>query len=268
MQDPTKYIYKTVGDREIELLFYPPEKKGATPSPLLILIPGGGWNLSDAASMYGMARAAAEELRAAGWAAAALSYRNHRQDGVNMRQMVADILDGAGWLAAHAGELGIDPGRFYTCGHSAGGHLALVLAYASRDLLAEERVNPAPFTVRAAAPLSPPVMLRAGESRPWLAFPVDDLFVGCQGDYAAFSPLDMVKAGAGVPTLTAVGERDSLVFPLNGQELTAALIQKGIPAELLVSRRGGHSFEPVDAPDSSPVLAGILPRIARFFLEN
>ena len=129
-------------------------------------------------------------------------------------------------------------------------------------------MNFSPFTVRAAAPLSPPVRLRAGESLPWLAFPVDDLFVGCEEDYPLFSPLDMVKAGAGVPTLTAVGERDALVFPLNGEALTAALGEKGIAAKLVVSRRGGHSFEPIDAPDSRPNLAEILPLVARFFLEN
>lgn len=266
-RQPSRMVYKTVGSREIELLFFPPAAPGSVPAPLLILIPGGGWNASNARSMADMEQLACETLRNSGFAVAALSYRNHREDGVNMREMVTDIFDGADYLARHAGALGIDPRRFYTSGHSAGAHLALLLAYAPVGFPAK-RADGAAFTVRATAPLSPPVWLQPGEPAPYRAFPIDELFVGCEEDYRLFSPLALAQEGYGVSTFTAVGTADNLVFPRNGEELTAALRAHGVRAEWMAAQNGGHAFEPTSPEPVSPDFTEIQRRMAAFFLEE
>lgn len=263
-----QFIYKSVDGRDIPLLFYPPTTEKFDRAPLWVLIPGGGWSKSVAESMYGMERAAAEALRAEGFAVAALSYRNNRDDGVNMRAMVADIFDGTAYLAKYAAVLGLDPTRFYSSGHSAGGHLALLLAYAPCDLLAAERVYDDPFTVRASAPMSPPTALTRGDPCPGLRFGVEHLFVGCTDeDYALCSPQWWAEQGHGVASIIAVGSSDDLVFPENGRRLCETLTAAGVKAELLVSQDGGHCFEPINAPSSSPNIMDIQKSFVDFLLK-
>lgn len=263
-------IYKSVEGRDIELLFFPPTVPKFAKAPLFLVVPGGGWRLSNAQSMYDMERAACEALRQEGFAVAALSYRNAQDDGVNMRQMVADIFDGAGYLARHAAVLGLDRQRVYTSGHSAGAHLSLLLAYAPCDLLASERVyGDERFTVRATAPLSPPTWLPKGDAKPYLAFSVDDLFHGCDDDdYRLFSPEAWVKDGGEVPTIAAVGDRDDLVYPQNGARLVETLAAHGVRAALLTAQGGGHAFEPVGVECATPDFGEIQRRIVAFILAE
>lgn len=264
-----RLIYKNVGEREIELLFYPPHKAVYDRAPVLFLIPGGGWCMSVAESMYGMARSLAETLRENGFAAVAVSYRNHRDDGVMMPAIADDIFDAAAYLAMHADVLGIDPHRLFTCGHSAGGHLALLLAYAPCDF-GTARVYDAPFTVRGSVPISPPTNMSATPSElQRYSIGVAHLFEGC--DDAAFqrySPLWWADGGHGVPTLTAAGDRDTLVPPANSEDLCAALTRHGIWCDLLLSHEGGHCLEPIDCTEVSLPLPHALAQMAAFILEE
>jgi len=236
-----RLIYKTVGEREIELLFYPPHKAVYDRAPVLFLIPGGGWCISVAESMYGMARSLAETLRENGFAAVAVSYRNHRDDGVMMPAIADDVFDAASFLAAHADVLRIDPHRVYTCGHSAGGHLALLLGFAPCDF-GVERVYHTLFTVRGSVPLSPPTNMSATPAeRERYGIGVAHLFAGCdEAAFQRYSPLWWAENGHGVPTLTAAGDRDTLVPSANSEDLCRALAAHGIRCDLLCSHGGGH----------------------------
>ena len=260
-----RLIFKTVGEREVELLFYPPTHTVYEQAPLLFLIPGGGWCLSVAESMYGMARSLAETLREAGFAVASTSYRNHRDDGVMMPAIVTDVFDAASFLAQHADVLGIDPHRMYTGGHSAGGHLALMLAFAPCDF-GEERTYHTPFTVRGCVPISPPTrLLRTKEELPRYAEGVAHLFQGCSDDaFAQYSPLCWAQNGHGVPTLAAVGDRDTLVVPAHSEDLCDALNAHHIAATLLVSHGGGHCLEPIETDAVSIPLSDALLQMAAF----
>ena len=194
---------------------------------------------------------------------AAISYRNHREDGVAMPAIVADVFDAAAYLAAHGEELGIDSTRFYTSGHSAGGHLALLLAYAPGDLYGERT----PFTVQATAPLSPPTWLPKEVYQPYLQFSIDGLFEGCtEEDYRLCSPETWVESA--VPTFTAVGDKDNLVYPSNGQRLHQKLCAAGIRSTLVVSQNGGHAFEPIGADTATPHFEEIQRQIVAFILEE
>lgn len=260
-----RLIFKAVGDREIEVLFYPPTNAIYDRAPLLFLIPGGGWSLSVAESMYGMAQPLAEALREAGFAVAATSYRNHRDDGVMMPAIVDDVFDAASFLAQHADALGIDPHRMYTGGHSAGGHLSLLLAFAPCDF-GVERMYHTPFTVRGCVPISPPTrLLRTKEELPRYTKGVAHLFQGCSDDaFAQYSPLCWAQNGHGVPTLAAVGDRDTLVVPAHSEDLCDALNTHGIAATLLVSHGGGHCLEPIETDAVSLTLHDTLLQMADF----
>jgi acetyl esterase/lipase len=49
---------------------------------------------------------------------------------VGIREMVGDVKRAIAWMKAHAAEYGVDPERVVVAGASAGGHLALLAAYA------------------------------------------------------------------------------------------------------------------------------------------
>lgn len=231
-----------MGKREIPLLFYPPIVDIGRQAPLFVVIPGGGWSKSNASDMYIASKLTCDRLQEQGFAIAALSYRNHLDDGVNMRQIVGDIMDAAAWLSMNQERLHIDPHRMYTSGHSAGAHLGLMLAYADPKAFAPERCYDEPYTVRASAPLSPPTVLTPRSTYP-LGFNVDHLFENCTDiDYALCSPPYWIDQGRGVPTLVAVGDRGPVVHPENGIDLAAQLHRAGIYAPLMVSHKGGMAW--------------------------
>lgn len=245
-------IYKKVGDREVPMLYYPPINKVFDRAPVYLIIPGGGWHSANAESMVGFSLVSATALRKRGWAVVSLSYRYVTRDDVDLDDIIADCMDAGRYLAHFADELGIDPHRIVTSGHSAGGHLALMMAYAPHrafvadspfDALADE------FTVVATAPLSAPTILFEDEIGycPQAfefsdAFPSDlskkELAVARHrtGPYDYISPLS-------VPTLMVCGTHDDDVYPENSVRFYERCRSVGAPCDILYSHFGGHCFE-------------------------
>ncbi len=91
-------------------------------APLLVFIHGGYWQALDKRDVCFLAPAFAK----AGVAFAAPNYALAPHVGFDeiVRQMRAALA----WLWRNAPELGCDPRRIYVAGHSAGGHLAAMLA--------------------------------------------------------------------------------------------------------------------------------------------
>lgn len=76
--------------------------------------------------------------------------------------MVADALRAVAWVRAHAIELDVDPDRIVLAGGSAGGHLALLAAYAHDDpVLTPAELRGADLRVRGVASLYGQVSLEA-----------------------------------------------------------------------------------------------------------
>jgi len=93
------------------------------PTPLVVFVHGGTWmNGGKYAGTAGQARA----FRSAGFAYATVNYRLRRYaapDGA-----ARDIAQAIAFLRAEAGGCGVDPSRIVLMGHSAGGHLAALVA--------------------------------------------------------------------------------------------------------------------------------------------
>lgn len=92
------------------------------PRPVAIYIHGGGWVVGDSSD----AAPYVAELRARGFAVAALNYRYSYQ-AIWPAQM-HDCKAAVRWLRAHASQYGLDMDRVAVFGDSAGAHLAAVLA--------------------------------------------------------------------------------------------------------------------------------------------
>jgi acetyl esterase len=96
--------------------------------PLLIYFHGGGWTVGDLDSYDSLCRQLANR---AGCAVLSVDYRLAPEHP--FPAAVDDADTALVWAAAHADELGIDPGRLAVGGDSAGGNLAAVAALLARD---------------------------------------------------------------------------------------------------------------------------------------
>ena len=93
------------------------------PAPLVVVVPGGGWGTSDPTDYVPLA----EALTAAGSTTSLITYSTIA-DGAVFPQPVDDVACAIRWSAFQAAALGYPPTKVVVAGHSAGGHLAMLVA--------------------------------------------------------------------------------------------------------------------------------------------
>lgn len=121
--EPTRtVVYKTVGDRSLELrIFDPPGFKKTDERPVYLTIHGGGWTGRTPRYFYPFAQHFAE----LGMVAISMEYRlSSEAHGTTVFDCVKDGRSAVRYLRAHADALGIDPDKIVVTGGSAGGHIA------------------------------------------------------------------------------------------------------------------------------------------------
>ncbi|MBB4633731.1 alpha/beta hydrolase [Sphingosinicella soli] len=96
--------------------------KGAA-APLIVFIHGGAWSLGDKRQASGRKPG---HFTGAGYAFASINYRLVPQ--ATVEQQAADVASAIDMLRFRAEEYGIDPNRIALMGHSAGAHLAALVA--------------------------------------------------------------------------------------------------------------------------------------------
>lgn len=91
--------------------------------PAIIIIHGGGWNAGSKDDM--VYRALMIDYALKGYVVANVNYRLTRE--APMPACIEDVRCAVRWMKENAQNLGIDPNRIGSFGHSAGGHLSLML---------------------------------------------------------------------------------------------------------------------------------------------
>ena len=117
------------GNRRRSLDLFLPVQAGKKP-PLVIFIHGGFWLLSD--DDYRIGQYVAAELSREGVAVAILRYR--LAPAVHHPAQAEDVAAGVALLLREADHYGYDRKRIFLAGHSAGGHLAALIALDPRFL--------------------------------------------------------------------------------------------------------------------------------------
>ncbi|KQY89658.1 alpha/beta hydrolase [Brevundimonas sp. Root1423] len=123
-----------------------PTEAGERPWPLLVFFYGGGWD-SGERQLYAWA---AQALAARGFVVATPDYRLVPQ--VHFPSFIEDAAAATAMAGRIAARYGADPARLGVIGHSAGAHLAMMIALDRRYMLAAG----APDLIKAAAGLAGP----------------------------------------------------------------------------------------------------------------
>lgn len=119
------HVYKVIEGNELRLhVFSPPASDGPGARPAIVFFFGGGWVRGSVEQLAPQARHLAQR----GMVAIVADYRVYERHGTWAFEAIADAKSAIRWVRAHAGDLGVDPGRLAAGGSSAGGHLALSAA--------------------------------------------------------------------------------------------------------------------------------------------
>jgi acetyl esterase/lipase len=244
---PELHRYGAAADRVAEL--WRPSGEGVP--PVVVLIHGGFWRQQyGMALMHGMAQAVAS----LGWAAWNIEYR--RTDTGGAGGWPATLADVAAAVDALADVPGVDLRTVVTCGHSAGGHLALWSA--ARPVLPEGAPGrQVQVAVTGAVSLAGVVNLHEA-ARLGLGRHATRLLLG--GDpaeqpdrYALASPFALLPLG--VPQVLVHGLEDETVPPELSRGYVAAARDAGDPDVTLVEVPGLDHMAIIDpaAPSWEPI---------------
>jgi acetyl esterase/lipase len=192
---------------------YSPRTAAAGPRPLVVFFYGGSWQMGE----RGQYLFAAEAITAMGAVAVVPDYRVYPE--VLFPAFLDDAAMAVAWARRHARDWGADPDHVFLMGHSAGAHIAAMLA------------------------LDPQYLARAGDDARriagvvGLAGPYDFLpltsenlkrIFAPEATIARTQPINFATAGA-PPMLLATGDDDTTVNPRNTARLAAKLKSLGVP---------------------------------------
>jgi acetyl esterase/lipase len=221
--DTMTYVVRN--GKPLGLDLYRPARQPADPLPIVVLIHGGSWRGGSRTDLPELNR----YLAARGYAIAAISYRFAPQ--FQHPAASEDVQRAIQFLKSSAPRFGLDAGRIALVGRSAGGQLALLAAYVTRD--------PA---IRGAVAMYAPSDQRFGYENPSNPRVInstqilEDYLAGNPKTkpeaYWTASPINFVTAST-VPTLLIHGVKDELVWVRQSERLDAKLAAAKRPHFLL-----------------------------------
>ena len=268
--------YLPEGRKEKMDLYIPKNRSAGTLSPAVLLIHGGGWTGGDKRQAREIE--IGSTLAENGFVAASINYalKSAGKYPINLQ----DCKNGIRYLRVHAKELGIDPNKIAVLGGSAGGHLALMLGYTSRDSSLAP-TSPYPDVAdNVSAVIDMYGVTDIGnrkktdkEGNPQELRGVDPqvkkIFGETEGEWKKASPTSYVRKDV-PPTLILQGKRDTTVDRDQSQSLYDALIKAGAVTEIIYLDKAGHtfSFKYAAAKAKKPLERDIGPEVIAFLKKH
>jgi len=197
---------------------------GGGPWPVVVFFYGGGWD-SGTRDLYGWA---AQAIAAQGFVVALPDYRLVPE--VHFPAFIEDAAAATAGAAEFAVDFGGDPARLAVSGHSAGAHLAMMIALDRRYMAAVER----PELIRAAAGLAGPY-----EFLPFNV-PASVNAFGRVADPLQTQPVAFARGDA-PPLWIAHGTADTVVHDEDARLLHAAIQAAGGRSELVLYPELDHA---------------------------
>jgi acetyl esterase/lipase len=225
--------FKSADGSDLSLDFYAPPR--STPVPLIIVIHGGSWNSGDNQDFIAMDRF----LAGRGFAVVDVLYRLAPQ--FPFPAAVRDVQAALKFLRTRADSFGIDPDRIMLLGRSAGGQIALQVAYTANDPDIRGVISfygPTDLFWSWENPGNPLVI----DTRKVLADYLGGSPAEDRDNYANASPIRLATRSS-PPTLLLHGGRDELVNPYHGSALSQRLSELGVPNLNIQLPWATHGFD-------------------------
>jgi acetyl esterase/lipase len=215
----------------------------ASRHPVVVQVHGGGW--------VGGGRGAEawnQWLNGLGFVVFDVDYRLPPPE--RWRDEVGDVKAALGWVAEHAADYHVDPGRISVMGDSAGANLAMLAAYSANDSRLPPSCGEAHVTVRCVINLYGPADLTSlsehSGSRRYIQECLRAYIGGGPEDhpdrYRLISPIQHLH-GTVPPTLTLLGHSDRIVPAGQALALDGALDAAGVPHETYLLPGNDHGFD-------------------------
>jgi acetyl esterase/lipase len=250
-RDFTTHTFANIDGKDLKLDVYSPTVKNENHGASVIVIHGGSWNAGERNDFPRWNR----WLAAKGFTVFDIDYRIAPQP--NYKTATGDVKCAVRWIKENASDFSISTERIALLGRSAGGHLALLVAYSADDsrLSTSCRENVQTETVRAVISFYAPVDLLWAFDNHANEYVIDgpktlSAFLG--GDphqsneirdrYLLASPIHQVTANT-PPTLLLHGGKDQLVRPENMEFLDEKLKQNKIPHKSIFIPYAQHGFD-------------------------
>ncbi len=220
-------------------------------APLILFFYGGTWR-------YGQRewyRFVGESLADHGFVVVIPDYRT--APDVTFPAFVEDAARAAAWTRGNAARLGADPQRMFLMGHSAGAHIAALLATDARWL---DAVDMKPRDFRAFIGVAGPYdFLPIWNPRMKEVFPDD-------GHLTDTQPIHFVD-GDEPPMLLLRGDQDIVVLPRHNEQMAALAAAADVAVEVKTYRGVGHSQIVTalarDRSDLAPTLRDVVDYVQR-----
>ncbi|MBQ3095253.1 MAG: alpha/beta hydrolase [Clostridia bacterium] len=237
-----------------------PEKIPEGGSPLVIFYHGGGWMFGDK-NGWGVARHWRDMLMEKGVAFASAGYR-HQAYGGHMPTPAADAADAVRFFRRNAAEYGINPDKIMLSGHSAGGHLSLLVSLTGdkfRDNWSDKETECR--TLGAVSLAGPASMQFAAYEKPKFNKGVLDCVRALVGEkwedtetVAEAEPIRYVERGEAeqVHVLCVQPEEDQIVPPGMAEDICRIAAEKGYDFRRLPLEGTGHCWEILKTTEVSP----------------
>jgi acetyl esterase/lipase len=221
--------------------------KGGAARPIIVFWYGGSFERGRKEQYRFVGAALAE----AGYVAVLPDYRVFPE--VRFPAFVDDGAAAVAWAAAHAAEIGGDPQRIYLAGHSAGAHIAGMLAYDAPRL--EKAGVPAEF-IRGYIGLSGPYALDPNDDNLRTIFSAPYV-------HADWQPVQLARKGA-PPALLIHGEADGVVSVNHARKMAEKLetLESAVTLKIYAGRKHADTVAPF--AKAAPKKLPVLDEIARF----
>ena len=193
--------------------------------PIVVFFYGGGWNSGDKADFKFVGGALAES----GFVTVVPNYRRYPE--AMFLAFMQDAAQAVAWTRAHAQEWGADPEDLFVVGHSAGAHIAVLLALDEQYL---HQAGGSTRWLRGAVGLSGPY-----DFLPFREAYLNELF-GPPENFPRSQPINYVRADA-PPLLLMHGLEDTRVQAGNTRRLTSAMQAVGGQVRALYFEGAGHT---------------------------
>ena len=216
--------------------------------PAVVIIHGGGWVKGDKARKREFITGVA--LAKAGYVAVSVNYQT--QKGKRWPGNLHDCKNAVRWLRKNADQLNVDESNIGVIGGSAGGHLALMVAYTpDHPKLSSDELYPGisdrvgacvdmyGITNLLTRQLTDDDGNPTGELKDHRLFPQDREEAPAKWRNA--SPVNHISKES-PPTLILHGTKDTTVDRDQSKELLAALKKAGVESELEMIKGAGHAW--------------------------